>query len=45
MRMILWEINMPLYYIKRKWKIQPNNLDVARFLLVPKVALDYEREI
>ena len=31
MRMILLERNMPLYYIKRKWKIQPNNLDVAKF--------------
>jgi hypothetical protein len=31
MRMILWERNMPLYYIKIKWKIQPNNLEFAKF--------------
>ena len=33
-RMTLWEKDMPLYHINRKWKIQPDRLDVASFLFV-----------
>jgi hypothetical protein len=33
-RMTLWEKEMLLYHINRKWKIQLDHLDVARSLSV-----------